>query len=91
MYAPRALISMLAVLVVFAVVTYVLNGSLATTAWQTALCAVILQAGYFVGLLFLVRRERQARETTPSLRDKEGRLKDELHGGGPSKLNISDR
>ena len=47
---------MLAVLVVFAVSIYVLTGSLWATFWQTVVCAVLLQVGYFIGVLWMVGR-----------------------------------
>lgn len=61
MYGPRVIVSMSIVLVVFAGATYFLHGSAFATLWQTILCAVLLQAGYFVCILFLVSRERAAR------------------------------
>lgn len=67
MYGPRALISMLAVLMVFAGVTYILNGSIITTVWQTIVCAILIQAGYFVAILFLVRKENRLRRADPSV------------------------
>lgn len=45
---------MMGALLVFAVVTYAMSGSFWTTMFQTALCAVLLQVGYFIGVLFLV-------------------------------------
>ncbi|MEW9617605.1 exopolysaccharide production repressor protein [Shinella sp. S4-D37] len=48
-------------LVAFAVVTYLSTGSLATTALQTFLCAILIQVGYFLATLFLVRREAKER------------------------------
>ncbi|MGO4623438.1 exopolysaccharide production repressor protein [Ensifer sp. 2YAB10] len=67
MYAPRVLVSMLGALAVFAIVTYFLNGSLASTLVQTILCAVLMQVGYFIAVLYLVwkkarEKERQAAE-----------------------------
>ena len=47
---------MLAVLVVFALTIYVLTGSLWTAFWQTIACAVLLQVGYFIGVLWMVWR-----------------------------------
>jgi exopolysaccharide production repressor protein len=96
MYGPRALVSMLTVLLVFAVATYLLNGSFATTLWQTLLCALILQAGYFVAVLFLIRKEaaernRDLADTTALSRSADDRLKDEIHASPVSKLNIGDR
>lgn len=62
MYAPRVFISMLGTLVVFAVATYFLTNSFWTTLIETAICAVLLQIGYFIGVLYLVWKERKARE-----------------------------
>jgi exopolysaccharide production repressor protein len=47
---------MLAALLIFAVATFVLTGSLWSTIWQTIICAVVLQVGYFIGVLWLVWR-----------------------------------
>lgn len=58
MYAPRVFASMIIVLIVFAVAAYVMTGSILTALVETILCAVILQVGYFVGVLYLVRREK---------------------------------
>lgn len=96
MYGPRALVSMLTVLLVFAGATYLLNGSFVTTLWQTLLCALILQVGYFIAVLLLVRREAAARhrnlaDTTALTRGGDDRLKDEIHANPVSKLNVSDR
>ena len=96
MYGPRALVSMLTVLLVFAVATYLLNGSFATTLWQTVLCAVILQVGYFAIVLFLVRKEaaernRNLADAKARARGVDGRLTDEIHANPVSELNISDR
>lgn len=43
-------------LVVFAVVTYVVTQSLWTTLINTAICAVVIQVGYFVAILAMIRR-----------------------------------
>lgn len=93
MYGPRALISMLAVLMVFAGVTYSLNGSIGTTIWQTILCAIILQVGYFVAVLVLVRKESRLRRkdvsAQPSRREK--RDATEMQGEAPPRLKAGDR
>ena len=47
------------VLVVFAVATYAFTLSAWTTFIYTALCAVLIQIGYFVAVLFLVWRPAQ--------------------------------
>ena len=62
MYAPRVFISMLGTLAVFAIATYFLTNSLSTTLIETAICAVLLQIGYFLGVLYLVWKERKARD-----------------------------
>lgn len=96
MYGPRALISMAAVLFVFAGVTYLRTASAWTTFWQALLCALILQIGYFICLLVLVRleRARMRRETSDSpsaTRTSESVRGDDLHSAPVSKLKIGDR
>lgn len=44
------------VLVVFAITTYVATQSVWTTFLHTVICAVIIQAGYFVAVLAMVWR-----------------------------------
>lgn len=67
MYAPRVFASMLGALIVFAVSIYLLTGSVGTTLWQTVLAAVLLQIGYFIGVLVLVARAaRQKRQKMPA-------------------------
>jgi exopolysaccharide production repressor protein len=61
MFAPRVLVSMIGALAVFAIVTFILTGSAWTTAWQTLVCAVLVQAGYFIAVLFLVAKEGRDR------------------------------
>ncbi|MDM9627462.1 exopolysaccharide production repressor protein [Rhizobium sp. S152] len=60
MYAPRVFVSMLGALAVFAVATYWLSGSFSGTVLKTVICAVILQIGYFGGVLYLVWKESRA-------------------------------
>lgn len=62
MYAPRVFVSMIGALTVFAVVTYFLNGSLTSTLIQTAICAVLIQIGYFLAVVFLIWRKRASAE-----------------------------
>jgi exopolysaccharide production repressor protein len=62
MYAPRVFISMTGTLIVFAVAAYFITGSVYTAFLQTLICAVLIQAGYFVAILYLVRREKQLRD-----------------------------
>lgn len=67
MYAPRVFASMLGALIVFAIATYALTGSIGTTLWQTVVSAVLLQVGYFVGVLILVSRSaRRKHHGAPS-------------------------
>ncbi|MQW89462.1 exopolysaccharide production repressor protein [Sinorhizobium saheli] len=67
MFAPRVFASMIGALAAFAVATYFLTGSLASTAYQTLICAVLMQVGYFVAILFLVWKEsRERRKLSPS-------------------------
>jgi exopolysaccharide production repressor protein len=78
MFAPRAFISMTLVLAVFAVSAFVISGSVYTAFIHTLICAVILQVGYFIGVLYLVRREKRSRgEAHPAeaaaVKAKEGR------------------
>jgi exopolysaccharide production repressor protein len=66
MYAPRVLISMTIVLLVFAVSAFFISGSVYTAVIHTLICAVILQVGYFIGVLYLVSREKKQREQSLS-------------------------
>ncbi|WP_318530132.1 MULTISPECIES: exopolysaccharide production repressor protein [unclassified Rhizobium] len=70
MYGPRVFISMIGALLVFGLATYGLTGSLSDTLIQTLICAVLLQVGYFVGVLFLVWKEarERRRETEEAIR-----------------------
>ncbi|WP_160010261.1 exopolysaccharide production repressor protein [Rhizobium sp. 18055] len=61
MYAPRVFVSMFGALAVFAVATYFLSGSLSGALIKTAVCAILLQAGYFGGVLYLVWKEAKER------------------------------
>lgn len=47
---------LVAVLVVFGVVTYLTTHSIWTTLIQTAICAVLIQLGYFAAVLYMVWR-----------------------------------
>ncbi|HVK90054.1 MAG TPA: exopolysaccharide production repressor protein [Mycoplana sp.] len=62
MYGPRVFLSMIGALVVFASATYGLTGSLGETLAKTLLCALLLQVGYFAGVLLLVWKEARARQ-----------------------------
>ena len=73
MFAPRVFVSMIGALCIFALATFWLTGSAWTTAWQTLLCAVLLQLGYFIGILILVSKAARERR----------RLAADRHGGPP--------
>jgi hypothetical protein len=95
MYAPRVFVSMLAVLVVFAVSSFFISGSVLSAIIQTVICAVLIQAGYFIGVLYLVRRERlHAGHATAS--DRFARMslnsgkRDELHPSAARNFPASD-
>lgn len=66
MFAPRFFVSMIGALAAFAVATYILTGSLASTAMQTLICAGLIQLGYFLAVIFLVWKEARERRK-PSL------------------------
>lgn len=95
MYGPRVIVSMSVVLVVFAAATYFLSGSSFTTLWQTVLCAILLQVGYFIGVLLLVAREKAAR----AKRQEQGRgaglgeadVSNDMGAGRTPNLKIRDR
>ena len=55
------------VLLVFAVTTYLITGSLWSTFIQTVICAVLVQIGYFAAVLFLVWRSGAARKDEVSM------------------------
>lgn len=55
---------MLAALLIFAVTIYMLTGSFWTTVLQTVACAILLEIGYFIGVLFLVWRSKKRAGTT---------------------------
>lgn len=79
MYAPRVFISMMGALLAFAVATYIMNGSLYTTFIDTMICAVIIQAGYFVCILILVAREkRQMRDTLSFAKERSKTMTDHV-------------
>jgi exopolysaccharide production repressor protein len=62
MSLPRFLLGMLGVLFVFAIATYVATQSAWTTFIQTLLCAVLIQIGYFVAILFMVWRSKDRKQ-----------------------------
>ncbi|WP_353939186.1 exopolysaccharide production repressor protein [uncultured Agrobacterium sp.] len=64
MQAPRVFISMICALLVFAVATYFIHGSVYTAFIQTLICLVIIQVGYFIGVVYLVSREKKRMRKT---------------------------
>jgi exopolysaccharide production repressor protein len=56
MSLPLFFRGLLAVVAVFAVVTYLISGSVWTTFIDTVICAILLQVGYFAVVLFMVWR-----------------------------------
>lgn len=94
MYAPRVFVSMVSVLLTFAVASYWMSGSLWTVLLQTFLCAIILQVGYFIGVLYLVHREKQQRQQDgreiPGDLRAETRIRDDHHAETRANLKISD-
>ncbi|RWE57031.1 exopolysaccharide production repressor protein [Mesorhizobium sp.] len=51
------------VLSAFAISTYLLTASLWSTFVQTLICGILVQIGYFVAILLLVRRRSVSKES----------------------------
>ncbi|MGN6468330.1 MAG: exopolysaccharide production repressor protein [Rhizobiaceae bacterium] len=68
---------LIGVLLAFAIVTYLMTQSLWTTFVHTVICGVLIQIGYFVAVLFLVRR---------AARNSGGKLPAEEESAGPKAL-----
>jgi exopolysaccharide production repressor protein len=62
MSLPLFLRGLVVVLVVFAVVTYLITGSVWTTFVNTVICAVLVQVGYFAVVLFMVWKAPRSAE-----------------------------
>ena len=91
MYAPRVFFSMIGALLTFAVATYFIHGSFYTAFIQTLICAVILQVGYFIGILVLVSREkRRMRETFSRDRNVETMTADTVKSAPPHGAKLTD-
>lgn len=95
MYAPRVFVSMIGTLAVFAVAAYVMSGSFWTALMETFLCALILQVGYFIGIVYLVRREKAEMEAARSdgaaaKPRAETTARDNLTAEAPARLHIQD-
>ncbi|PSH60699.1 exopolysaccharide production repressor exox [Phyllobacterium endophyticum] len=67
---PNFLVGMFGVLIAFGIATYLMTGSFWATIAQTLACAVVIQVGYFVAVLFLVAREKPK----PSERKQSGQI-----------------
>ncbi|XUY28491.1 exopolysaccharide production repressor protein [Agrobacterium sp. rho-8.1] len=95
MYAPRVFISMMCALLAFAVATYVIYGSFYTAFIQTVLGLVIIQVGYFAGIVFLVAKEKQRlREASGFQKDApilpETTIVDTIAAVAPHRAKLSD-
>lgn len=95
MYAPRVFVSMAGALLAIWVALSWVTGSFVTALWQTVLCAVILQVGYFIGILYLVRREHQKRQSedhgmVAAHRVGEARRTDDRLAEAPSNLKATE-
>lgn len=96
MYAPRVFVSMLGTLAVFAVAAYVMSGSFWTAFFETILCALILQIGYFIGIVYLVRREKAQMEKSRSAEGTHAKARsdaggrDSLSAEAPARVHIQD-
>ena len=55
---------LIGVLIVFAIASYAITQSLWTTLFNTVLCAILIQVGYFAAVLFMVWRSG-ARSSQP--------------------------
>lgn len=62
MYAPRVFVSMTCVLLVFAGAVFWMTGSASTALVAAVVAAILLQVGYFLGVLYLVHREKLQRD-----------------------------
>ncbi|WP_246091902.1 exopolysaccharide production repressor protein [Aliirhizobium smilacinae] len=96
MYAPRVFVSMIGTLAVFAIAAYVMSGSFWMALGETILCAVILQIGYFIGIVYLVRREKAQMDSarssdgvTAKSRADAG-VRDNLTAEAPARVHIQD-
>lgn len=68
MYAPKVFVCMIGVLLAVLASLWTMTGSFLLALFDAFVCAIILQAGYFIGVLILVARERAKRAPEPSRR-----------------------
>ncbi|HBF32382.1 exopolysaccharide production repressor protein [Rhizobium sp.] len=61
MRAPKVFFCMIAVLLVFAASTYYLSDSISETIIKSIIAAIVLQVGYFIGIVYFVAKEARAR------------------------------
>lgn len=64
---------MVATLIVFAIATFALTQSAWTTFISTVICAVVIQVGYFLAILFLVWRDRPDEQQEKERAERESR------------------
>ncbi len=80
MRLPRFMLGMLAVLLAFAIVTFFLTGAFWATVVQTIVCAVLIQAGYFIVILFMVSRSEKRQDDRAPTREREASPKEKSDG-----------
>lgn len=73
------------VLLVFALTSYFFTQSLWTTFIQTAICAILIQLGYFAAVLFMVWRDDGRRSQDSSEAAEPTSDKSETEGAAPAK------
>ncbi|MDR7145320.1 exopolysaccharide production repressor protein [Rhizobium sp. BE258] len=61
MYAPKVFVCMIGVLLIFSASLWTISGSFVLALFDTFVCAIILQVGYFIGVLVLIAREKPQR------------------------------
>jgi exopolysaccharide production repressor protein len=86
---PLFLRGLVGALLVFALATYLITGSIWYTIVQTVICAVLVQIGYFAAVLFLVWRSGAAQKDdagTPKGEAAQGLAKDEKPAGEVARL-----
>lgn len=89
MYAPRVFASMIGALVAFAIATYFLTDSISRTLVETVVCAILLQIGYFLGVLYLSWREAKARRARASSGQPAGGARNEEQSVGLPTSNMN--
>jgi exopolysaccharide production repressor protein len=90
MGAPRVFAGMFGTLLTFAVATYLISGSFATTLWETIASAILLQVGYFLLVVGMVWRNSQARRSLREL-DLPGRAVEAIAEEAAVSLEASSR